>query len=363
MVRQEGASPPGPGSTRPRRPLRFVRLRLLASLAFVVGLAILGVAGFMALEHESILDALLTTISALSTVGYSPPRPLDVAGKVLALVLIVGGLFGIALVISSLTEYFIEGDILGIWGRRKMDRAIGQLKDHFIISGFGRVGTEVALTLHDAAYPFVVVDPNPEASARASQSGYLYLAADAAHDEVLLQAGIERARALIACADSDSNNVYVTLTARALRPQLFIVARAAYADAEPKLYKAGANRVVSPYVMAGRHMAALAARPLVADYLNFLFDGRQVDVQLREVVVDERSPLANKPVRELHHTALGGAFVLALDRDGERIQQVGPDVVVKLGDRLLVVGSGEQLQKLATVSGSRRGSGGDHIAR
>jgi len=224
------------------------------------------------------------------------------------------------------------------------------LKDHFIIPGFGRVGTGVALTLRDTGFPFVVVDPNPDAVARAAQAGYLYLEADAAHDEVLLEAGIERACGLIACADSDGNNIYVTLTARSLSPNLFIVARAAYADVEPKLYKAGASRVVSPYVMAGRHMAALAARPLVADYLNFLFDGWQIDAQIREVAVDERSPLARKPVRELPNTALAGAFVLALDRNGERIQQVGPDVVVQPGDRLLVVGSGAQLQKLATIS-------------
>jgi voltage-gated potassium channel len=358
MVQPERPSSQDRGFTPSGRSIRFFQLRLLASLAFVVSLAILGVAGFMAFDRESLLDALLTTISAISTVGYSPPRPLDVAGKVLALVLIVGGLFGIALVISSLTEYFIEGDVLGIWERRKMDRTIERLKDHFIISGFGRVGTEMALTLRDAGFLFLVVDPNPEAIARASQAGYLYLEADAAHDEVLLAAGIERARGLMACADSDTNNVYVTLTARSLRSDLFIVARAAHADAEPKLYKAGANRVVSPYVMAGRHMAALATRPLVADSLNVLFDGRQIDVQTLEIVVDERSGLAGKAVRDLHNSVLGGAFVLALDRDGERIQQVGPDIVVQPGDLLLVVGSDEQLQKLGTARGGEAGASG-----
>jgi voltage-gated potassium channel len=130
---------------------------------------------------------------------------------------------------------------------------------------------------------------------------------------------------------------------------LFIVARAAQANAEPKLYKAGANRVVSPYVMAGRHMAELAARPLIADYLNLLFDGQEIDVQIQEIAVDARSTLSNRTIRDVHDTVLDGAFVLAMDRDGTRTLHVGPNEVLREGDRLLVVGSGAQLRKLTTI--------------
>jgi voltage-gated potassium channel len=179
--------------------------------------------------------------------------------------------------------------------------------------------------------------------------GYPHVHEDASHDEVLERVGIRRARGLVACADSDMNNVYVTLTARTANPQLFIVARAAQPDAEAKLLKAGANRVVSPYVMAGQHMAQLSARPLVADYLNLLFDGKEIGVRIQELAVDAGSALEGKSIRELHGTLLEGAFVLALDRDGQRTHDVGPDVVLAPGDRLLVVGSGERLGKLSTI--------------
>lgn len=323
--------------------------RLVLSLAFVLALILTGVVGFIWTQHESLLDALLTTVSAISTVGYSPPHPFTTAGKILALGLIVGGLVGLALVVSSLTEYFIEGHLPGAWERRKLDKALGQLSDHFIICGFGRVGREVARQLVTARESFVVLDLNAAASQAAREAGYLHLQEDASQDEILRKVHIERARALVACADSDVNNVYVTLSARAANSDLFIVARAAQTDAEPKLYRAGANRVVSPYVMAGRHMAELAARPLVADYLNLLFDGREIDIQIQEIAVDGSSSLSNRTIKDVHETVLDGAFVLALDRDGTRTLHVGPNEVLREGDRLLIVGSGAQLRKLSTI--------------
>jgi voltage-gated potassium channel len=323
--------------------------RLVIGFAFVVVLVVLGVAGFMVLDHESFLDALLTTVSAISTVGYSPPRPLGAEGKILAVVLILGGLFGIALVISVLTEYFMEGHLRGAWERRRMDKEIAKLREHFIISGFGRVGQEVARSFAPAHIPFVVVDINETSLNAARAAGYLYVQADASRDEVLQAVGVERAKGLIACADSDAKNLYVTLTARAANPDLFIVARAAFADAQPKLYKAGANRVVSPYVMAGRHMAQMAADPPLADSLNLLFDGRPIGVLIRELRAAEMPELIGHTIKDLHDTILEGAFVLAIDRGADRIQSVGPDLVVGPDDRLLVVGSGAQLERAATI--------------
>ncbi|MGH2447138.1 MAG: potassium channel family protein, partial [Chloroflexota bacterium] len=252
--------------------------RLVLGVVFVVLLLVLGVLGFVFLEHESLLNALLMTVLTISTASYSPNHPFDATGKVLVIILIAGGLVGLALAISAMTEYFMGGQLRSAWDRRRMDRAIERLNGHFIISGYGRVGREVARQFAEMDVPFVVVDINPEVIVRARDAGYLYMEADAADAESLAAAGLSRARGLVACADSDMNNVYVTLSARSANPDVFIVARAAYADASSKLYNAGANRVVSPYVMAGRQMAELAARPLVADYLNLLFDGKQIDV-------------------------------------------------------------------------------------
>ena len=328
---------------------KFLPRRLLIGFGFVLVLLVIGVAGFMVLEHESLVDALLTTVSAISTVGYSPPHPLSTGGKLLAIGLILGGLLGIALVISVMTEYFMEGHLFGLWARLRMDKDIGKLSNHFIISGFGRVGREVARTLTQAGVPFVILDISENSLAAARTAGYLFIQDDPSRDEVLHRVGIDRARGLIACADSDTNNVYVTLTARALNPKVFIVARAAFQDAEAKLYKAGADRVVSPYVMAGRTMAQMAAEPLLADYLNLLFDGKQFGVRIQELRVSDMPELSGRSIKELHDTLLGGAYVLAIDRGEERIEHVGPEMVVCQGDRLLVVGSGEQLGKLATI--------------
>jgi voltage-gated potassium channel len=230
-----------------------------------------------------------------------------------------------------------------------MDKEIAKLREHFIISGFGRVGQEVARSFAPAHIPFVVVDINETSLNAARAAGYLYVQADASRDEVLQAVGVERAKGLIACADSDAKNLYVTLTARAANPDLFIVARAAFADAQPKLYKAGANRVVSPYVMAGRHMAQMAADPPLADSLNLLFDGRPIGVLIRELRAAEMPELIGHTIKDLHDTILEGAFVLAIDRGADRIQSVGPDLVVGPDDRLLVVGSGAQLERAATI--------------
>jgi voltage-gated potassium channel len=242
--------------------------RLLLGFGFVLLLTVLGVAGFMSLEHESLVDALLTTVSAISTVGYSPPHPFSTSGKILAIVLILGGIFAIALVISVLTEYLVEGHLYGSWARRKMERSAAELRDHYIIAGFGRVGREVGSTLALAKVPFIVLDINLEVLEEARKAGYLFMSGDPTRDTVLMKVGIQSAKGLIACSDSDTNNVYITLTARSLNPEIFIVARAAFPDAEPRLYQAGANRVVSPYVMAGRHMAQVATNPHVSDEVS-----------------------------------------------------------------------------------------------
>ena len=230
-----------------------------------------------------------------------------------------------------------------------MDRAIGRLKDHFILVGFGRVGKEVARQLSLAHRSFVVVDANESALSDASTAGYVYVRGDAADNAVLTAAGIQRAAGLVACADSDVQNVYVTLTARSVNPSLFIVARAAFSDAEVKLYNAGADRVVSPYVMAGRQIAQIAAHPRLADYLSLLFDGKQIGVQIVELRVEDMPQLVGLRVSELHRTILEGAFVLAIDRGEERLEHVLPGERIQSDDRLLVVGSGAAVEKLATI--------------
>ena len=229
--------------------------RRLGQLAFLVAaLVLIGTVGYRVLEGYTWLEALYMTLITLSTVGYGEVRPLSEQGRVFTIGLIVLGVGTGAYLFSALTEYIISGELQGTLERRRRMKAVDRLNQHYIVCGCGRVGEQVAAELARMRLPFVVVTRNPEALARCKQHGFLYIEGDPAEDAVLLQAGIQRARGLVAVLDSDADNLFVVLSARSLNPNLSIVAQAVAEDTEKKLYKAGADRVVSPYTMAGHRM-------------------------------------------------------------------------------------------------------------
>ncbi|HZB97988.1 MAG TPA: potassium channel protein [Candidatus Sulfotelmatobacter sp.] len=303
-----------------------------------------GCIGFV-LAGFSPVDALLTTVSTIATVGYLPPHaPLSVAAKIFMAVLILAGVGTGIYVLGSLTEFLVEGGLHGTWKRRSMSKRIDRLENHFIICGFGRVGQQVARQLRETGeHAFVIVDTNPDTIAVARDWDVIYVEGDATNNATLEAVGVRRARALLACADSDVNNVYVTLSARHLSANLYILARAADPDAEQKLLDAGANRVISPYTMAGNRMAHLAIQPQAADYIDVAMPGKKLGVQIEERVVAATSPLINRTVRDIRDNELGGAHVLALEHDGKLITSVDDSHVVAAEDRILVAGTGDQL--------------------
>jgi voltage-gated potassium channel len=258
--------------------LRFMR-RLALLIGAITLLITVGAAAFAAFEDVSYWRGLVWSVDTVATVGSSP-NPETLGGEVTKLVLISLGVGTMFFALVTLTELFVAGDLSGLVEARRMDRKIAQLRDHFLICGFGRVGRQIARDFRDAGVEFVVVDDNPDVREFIEEMGVLFVDGRASEDEVLEEAGIRHARALIACIDSDAENIFATLTARQLRPDMQIVARAAEEASERKLMAAGANDVISPYKTSGRAMAQLA---LHADLGRHDGPGRSV------TVADERS--------------------------------------------------------------------------
>src|SRR5688500_12747316 len=254
----------------------------------------MGTAGYVLFWDWPIDDALYMTVLTLSTVGFREVRELDGLGRAWTAGLAVGGVALIFGTVGLVAEAFITGAASGNREKKRMAEAVEKLESHFILCGYGRVGSTVARELQHAQIKIVVVDINPESVDRARRDGYLVVVGDATSDAVLEAAGIKRARGLITTTGSDASNVYVTLSARALNRDLFIVARANDENSEAKLTQAGANRVVSPYIRAGRQIAELATRPRVADFIDFALSHGQLSFSIEELEVANGDSIAGQ---------------------------------------------------------------------
>lgn len=324
---------------RPPSPWR----RLVWPAALLVGIAVYGVAGYMLLEGWSFLDAVYMVVLILSSVGFREVRPLDTGGQVFTLTLMVLGVTLLLTTVALLAQAVAEGGLGARGRRRRMQRAVDRMRGHFIVCGYGRVGRTVSRELEGEGAAFVVVDRNEELEEELVRDGVVNIIGDATSDDTMKAAGIDRAKALVCALDSDANNVFVTIVARALSPDVYIVARASQATAADRMYKAGADRVVSPYVSSGRHMALLALRPRVVDYMDVATD-EGPGLRLEEVVVEARSALEGRLLSEI----AGDAVPLVVKRvDGELIQNPDPtmrlgagDVMVLLSDLPAADGSG-----------------------
>jgi voltage-gated potassium channel len=309
----------------------------------VIAVAAVGTAGYVALGW-SFADGIYMTVITLTTVGYKEVRDLDGVGRTWTMLLAIAGVGIIFGTIGIVAESVLLEAASGRREQRRMADSVRALANHFILCGYGRVGRTVAEELEHAGVPFVVIDVNPASIASAAADGRLVVEGDATRDAILVQAGVERARGLITTVDSDANNVYVTLSARALNPGLFIVARANQEGAEAKLLQAGADRAVSPYTRAGRQIAELATRPRVADFIDFALSHGQLAFSIEEVEVAEGGPLAGRSIDEL---AEEGIHALAIVR-GPRDYEANPrhDRQVVPGDTLIVSGTAETLKGL-----------------
>ncbi len=321
--------------------------RLLPALALLTIITAIGIAGYVVIEGWTLTEAAYMLVITLFTIGYEEVHPLSTNGMYLTMLVIVTGVGTSIYLAGQAVEIIVEGEMFGYQRKKRMAREISGMKDHYIICGYGRVGHQVAEAFEQTKVRYVVIDAKPETKDELEPRGIPNIIGDATSDDTLMEAGIQRARCLIACSDSDVANVYVTLSARALSPPLYIVARAGVRDTEKKLMMAGANRVISPYFIAGRRMAAMATRPVTSDFLDLVSHGGQVEFSLHEIAVPPGSSLTSKTLSEADIRGETGTTILAIRRvDGSFDLQPSSSSRIAGHDILVVLGTSGQIDKL-----------------
>jgi voltage-gated potassium channel len=324
------------------RRIRLVMLMLGAITA-------VGTAGYLVLGW-SLLEALYMTVITVGTVGFEEVRDLDASpvGRIWTMFLIIGGVAVLGYATTSIVALAVEGTVRGYFRERRMKQGIDRLGGHQILCGYGRVGRQVAAEFALGDVPFVVVEQDPAVFEECAEDGLLVVLGEASNDAVLEEAGVRRARGLVAAVDSDADNVFVTLSARKLNPDLHIVARASSDESAAKLEIAGADRTLSPYAVGGRRLASLATQPLIVDFLDVVSRGKEgIEFRLEELGVPKGSSIANRTIGELEIGERTGAMVLAIrTMSGSFDTTPTASDTIRGGDTLIVLGTRGQLTRL-----------------
>lgn len=303
---------------------------------------VIGTFGYFYIERNlpnppGLGDAAFMTIITLSTVGYSEAWPLSPSGKFWTMGVIVFGIATVSYAITSLIALFVSGELRSLHERQKMEKSISKMRDHVILCGYGRMGALVVNELIRSNLDTVVIDTKPDLEHSIHSSKIPFLVGDATDEDILHEAGVERASALVAALPHDADNIYITLTAQSLNPKMRIIARAEQPSTEPKLLRAGASRVICPQVIGARKVAALLTRPNVVDFVESVSEGIQLEMD--EFVIASESALAGKTLRESLLREKGSASVVAIKRaDGETLFNPSAESVLAAGDTLILVG-------------------------
>ncbi len=336
--------PDGPEASNHRQLNIFARRIVLLGL-IVATLLALGALGLALSEHVGLWYAFRWALDTASTVGDFP-QPRSTAGQIILVALIVTGVGTLFYALAIVAEFFAAEHLGDLLSARRAQRMIDSLTDHHVVCGFGRVGRQVARDLSAARADYVVVDANNENRHIADALGVSFIEGDATDDAVLLRAGIQRARSIIACADSDANNVFITLTARELRADIPIVARAALEDTEKKLKRAGADRVISPYKASGTEMARLALHPQLSGVVDV-----DVEYRMEEIVVGGTSWAVGQTVGDIR----GGSMIVGLRRGPDFHPQPPAETALQAEDTIVAMGTPSALERLEGLLGTGNG--------
>ncbi len=327
--------------------------KLVRAVAAILCVLVTGTLGYHFLEDWTLLDGLYMTVITITTIGFKEVHDMGTSGEVFTMVIIVMGMGVVAYAMLTATRLVVEGEVTKILSRRRYMKTIERIRDHFIICGFGRMGSFVCGQLSERHVPFVVVENRPEVQDDAVQAGYLLVPGDATKEETLEAARIREARGLVALLDSDADNVYVVLSANRLNLNLEIIARAAEESAAEKLQWAGATRVISPYAIGGMRLVLSILKPKVMSFIEVAMDYRELGIDLGEVVVAETSAYAGKP---LIHTGirkeLNLIIVSVIKADGRMVFNPGPETLIEARDTLIAMGERSSLQALEYRAGS-----------
>jgi len=312
-----------------------------------------GTIGYMLIEHWTLWDAFYMTVITVTTVGYKEVHTMSRAGEAFTVVLLFGGVGSALYVFTLLATVVVEGGLPKRLEKHRRSRMLDALKDHFIVCGYGRMGRLIAAQLRHENVPFVIIELDPAHMMEALQEGMLAVEADASKEDVLKRVGIQKSRALIAALGTDAQNVYTVLSARVLRPDLFVVARAEAEDSMQKLLRAGANRVVLPYQIGATQIVQSALRPAVVDFVQLATNSRNIDLAMEEVAISRESPLANRTVLYANLQQRYGVIVIGIQREDQRMDfNPEPSARVKPGDKLVVLGRPHALKELAAEAAS-----------
>jgi len=320
-----------------------------APFLLIISTLLVGILGFEIIEGWSFLDSLYMTVITLGTVGFSEIKTLSSAGRIFTIFLISFGITVVGYTIGSITRYIVEGEIKNIFIRKKMMKNVKNMEKHFIICGYGRTGKQVADELLKAKKDFVVIDNKEDDLKEIGK--FPYLIGDATDDEILIEAGIKKAKGLVASLKDDSDNLFVTLSARGLNKDIFIATRCLEENSEKKLYRAGANKVIMPLIQLGKRFAKLLINPDITSFLDIVSGESEVDLTMDELEIEEGSELEGKNLRNSSIRERTNGMVIAIRKEKYRLI-VNPSVneVINKGDVLIVICELDQLENLKRMA-------------
>jgi voltage-gated potassium channel len=324
--------------------------QLIITVLITLAIILFGSWGFMAIEGWNFLDSLFMTVITLTTVGFGEVHQLSPVGRLYTIFLVFAGVGFLGYAGGILMRYMIEGRIRIILGRRRLDKKITRLKNHYIVCGYGRIGRVLCMNLRQKPIDIVVIEKNPDLVPVMEEDGILYMSGDTADESILLSAGIERAKGLIAVLGTDVENVYLVLTARQLNPKLFIMARAIYKESKSKLLAAGATAVESPYEVGAVSMAHRIIRPTVTSFLDLALTHARKDIQMEEIPISPTSMLANAMLKNSGIRQDYNLIIIAIKRvDGSMMFNPSFETRLEPGATVIAVGQEQDLQNLEKV--------------
>ncbi len=328
--------------------MNFIYLR--TSLMLLCMTLAFGTFGYHFLEDMPFFDALYMTIITISTVGFSEVKTLSTLGRLVTIFIISTGVTLGAYTIGMILRMFIEGELKKTFGRKKMEKQISKLTDHYIICGYGRIGTLICEELHDSNISFVVIEQDPAAAEKLENKNFFYFHMDATSEEALIAAGIMNAKALVTAVKSDADNVFITLTAKEIREDIYILSRASNQKNEVKLKRAGASRVVSPYLIGGKRMAQVLIKPTVVDFIDIAMMDSHLGLVMEEAEIGPSSNLIGKTLVESCLRQDFGIIIVAIKKQsGDMIFNPTPSEKLETNDVIVVIGQKEQMDRMNNV--------------
>jgi len=315
-----------------------------------LGIVIFGTAGYMLIEDWKLFDALYMTVITVSTVGFSEIHQISQVGRLFTILLVFFGVGFSLYIAAAVVQFMVEGRIRIILGRRRLEKKISRMKNHYIVCGYGRIGRVLCKNLKRKPFDLVVIEKNPELIPVMDADGVLYISGDASDEENLIRAGIKRAKGLIAVLASDTDNVFLVLTARQLDPDLLIIARGSQEESNSKLRAAGANTVESPYDIGAARMAHRIIRPTVTSFLDLAFAHKRKDIQMEEIPVSASSDLVNVMLKDTGIRQKYNLIIIAIKKPGKSMLfNPSFEAMIEMGDTIIAVGEEANLQELERI--------------